>query len=209
MLTLGSSLEEASVFMGNLNKEHINIVPWPLTGMKPEVKFTIAHAKDCIVIKYNVTEENVLARYKNSNEPVYKDSCVEFFISLDNNDKYYNFEFNAAGTCLMGFGPGDRAGRQNLSSSVIENIKRKALINSDARKAGPAQWELTVMIPFTVFSHHVLNSLKGKTCRANFHKCGDELPSPHYLVWNDIKSAEPDFHLPQFFGQLVFSASYE
>jgi hypothetical protein len=46
--------------------------------------------------------------------------------------------------------------------------------------------------------------LKGKTCRANFYKCGDDLPEPHFLSWNNIIADKPDFHLPQYFGTLTF-----
>jgi hypothetical protein len=37
---------------------------------------------------------------------------------------------------------------------------------------------------------------------ANFYKCGDETPEPHFLSWNPIDLPKPNFHVPQFFGQL-------
>jgi hypothetical protein len=47
--------------------------------------------------------------------------------------------------------------------------------------------------------------MKGKKCRANFYKCGDDLPEPHFLAWNMINTEEPDFHRPEFFGTLEFN----
>ena len=64
----------------------INIQPWPEYPEYydlPKVSFKIAHGNDCICIKYDVVEHEVLARFRNTNDPVYKDSCVEFFISFD------------------------------------------------------------------------------------------------------------------------------
>jgi hypothetical protein len=37
-----------------------------------------------------------------SNQQVYEDSCVEFFVAPSNDGIYFNFEFNAIGTILMG-----------------------------------------------------------------------------------------------------------
>jgi hypothetical protein len=39
---------------------------------------------------------------------------------------------------------------------------------------------------------------------ANFYKCGDELPTPHFLSWNPIEWKEPSFHRPEQFGKLIF-----
>jgi hypothetical protein len=42
------------------------------------------------------------------------------------------------------------------------------------------------------------------TWRANFYKCGDKTSHPHWLTWNPVDKPRPDFHLPQYFGTLVF-----
>src|SRR5437868_9924462 len=55
----------------------INIQPWPEYPeyySLPKVSFKIAHSDECIFIKYDVEEHEVLARYRNTNDPVYKDS---------------------------------------------------------------------------------------------------------------------------------------
>jgi hypothetical protein len=38
----------------------------------------------------------------------------------------------------------------------------------------------------------------------NFYKCADETISPHYLSWNPIDAPAPDFHRPEFFGEIHF-----
>ncbi len=51
---------------------------------------------------------------------------------------------------------------------------------------------------------HAIDSLEGKRIPANFYKCGDKLRTPHFLSWNKIEIEKPDFHRPDFFGELHF-----
>jgi hypothetical protein len=37
----------------------------------------------------------------------------------------------------------------------------------------------------------------------NFYKCGDETEYPHFGCWNLIASPVPDFHRPEYFGEIV------
>ena len=60
----------------------------------------------------------------------------------------------------------------------------------------PFDWQLTVDIPL-----NILGLVPGNSFSANFYKCGDLTLKPHFLSWNSIDSAEPDFHLPNFFGE--------
>jgi hypothetical protein len=42
----------------------------------------------------------------------------------------------------------------------------------------------------------------GMILRANFYKCGDNTAQPHYIAWNAVNHPTPNFHLPQYFGEL-------
>ncbi len=195
-----SSLQQASELLAETEKHKIGNIPWRSFPYKPEVSFEIAHGADCFFLKYLVNEKNIRAVNSKINSEVYEDSCVEFFISFDNSG-YYNLEFNCIGTNLTGFGKG-RGNRERLPESILKKIRYASLINND-RESG-FHWELTLIIPFEIFIHHPFSSLKNKQCRANFYKCGDLLPEPHYVTWSNIESPKPDFHLPEFFGSLSF-----
>jgi hypothetical protein len=199
-----SPIAHLSFLLDSYPTNTIGMVPWPRYGYKPDVNFTIAYGSDCIFIKYYVTEKTVRAVYSQPNQPVYKDSCVEFFVAFGDEKEYYNFEFNCAGTCLVGFGE-NREDRKLLPEPVIRMIRHHAqlkVVNNQGE--GNIAWELTLMIPLEAFYYHSLESVDGWQCRANFYKCGDDLPDPHFLTWNHIKSADPDFHLPEFFGKIKF-----
>ena len=163
-----SSLQQISEVLDKLEKNSIEMVPWPVFSYKPEALFAIAYNDDGILIKYFVREKSIRAMYHRANEPVYKDSCVEFFISFDGEDEYYNFEFNCIGACLLGFGTG-KSGRALLPEELIRKIRHLALIkNSNDSGIFMADWELTLMIPLEVFSYHQINSLKGRQSKVNF-----------------------------------------
>jgi hypothetical protein len=127
---------------------------------------------------------------------------VEFFIHFNDDKGYYNFEFNCIGTPLVGFGK-SRSERDLLPKEVVGNIQTESFI-SRVKVKEAVYWELSVAIPSNVFIYHPIPSLSGQKGRVNFHKCGDQLPVPHFLVWNNIQSAEPNFHLPEFFGEIYF-----
>lgn len=204
-LQKASPIEHISASLDEMVKHPINIAPWPEFNYMPKVEFSIAHGNDCIFLKYYVTEAVVKANYYHPNDPVYKDSCVEFFIAFNDEGAYYNLEFNVIGTCKLNFGK-NRNDRILISENLIRTIRYLATIQNKVTNVAipEVQWELTLMIPVEVFSEHKLSSLSGQTCSANFYKCGDDLPVPHFLCWNTIQSVEPDFHVRECFGKLLF-----
>ena len=187
-----------------MQKNGIETASWFAYRYKPEVFFAIAYSENSLCLKFYVSEKFVRAVYANPNDPVHKDSCVEFFISFEDESEYYNFEFNCAGTCMLGFGT-ERAGRKLIPQEVIGLIRHQALLMPAGSPDANIGWELTLMIPLKAFHYHQVKTLKGKRGRINFYKCGDELPEPHFLVWNNIKTEHPDFHVPECFGSMEFN----
>ena len=199
-------LDEISEKFDGLNiKNPVSEVNWKDFDYKPEVKFSIGYTAKEILLKYYVTEQWFKAVKTESNQEVYEDSCVEFFVSPSIDGRYYNFEFNGIGTCLMGTG----TGRENLSRvdpGVISRIRRLTSAGNKpiSNKAGEFSWTITIAIPLNVFIHHKITNLKGKEFRANFYKCGDKLTVPHFLTWNPVETEMPDYHRPEYFGFLKF-----
>ncbi len=169
---------------------------------KPKVNFTIAHSGTAILLNYYVEEKSVQAKYREINDPVYKDSCVEFFIAFNDDTSYYNLEFNCMGTCLAGFG-NDRENRLLLSKDKVKAIKTNAQLKK-IQDQDLIAWELNLFIPISVFCHNNFTSLEGENCKVNFYKCGDDLPEPHFMAWKNVITKTPNFHLPEFFGEGYF-----
>jgi hypothetical protein len=191
---------DISNYLDKVQKNSIDNLLWQTDNYKPKVEFSIAHGNDCLFLKYFVTEDSIRAVYCNVDDPVYKDSCVEFFIAFNNQENYYNLEFNCIGTCHAGYGA-DRHDRELLPKENLSKIKSMTVIKPANQNIS---WELTLMIPVEVFSNHQLTQLNGLKSTGNFFKCGDDLPVPHYLAWNNVMAEKPNFHLPEYFGKVEF-----
>lgn len=197
-----SSFDQLSLYFKTLIPHKIEQVSWSAYPYCPDVKFKIAYNDSAIFLEYIVKEKDFQALHTEINQPVYKDSCVEFFISFDE-EHYYNMEFNALGVAIVGYGPSDRSKRQRLPVAIIEKIKKRSIIKT--REVGEDQyWTLQIQIPIKLFYQENIGNLKGKIARANFYKCGDDLPEPHFISWNKIKADQPNFHLPDYFGEIEF-----
>src|SRR5206468_10962581 len=110
-------------------------------------------------------------------------------------------EFNCIGTGLIGYGEG-RHGRTLLPPETVARVQ--ALSRIRRQEGGGVDWELTLLVPLEVYHHTGDYTLSGRHATANFYKCGDAMPEPHYLSWSPINTPEPDFHRPEFFGALRF-----
>jgi len=200
-------MEEISALLDGLDVRHrIGELNWRGYEYSPEAGFSIARTPLEILLKYYVRETWFKAEKTETNQEVYEDSCVEFFVSPSDDGIYYNFEFNAIGTCLMGAGTG-RHDRKRADPRVIAEIRRLASAGNRPISEGEGDftWTLTLAIPFSTLIHHKADVREGTIFRANFYKCGDKLTMPHYLTWNQVGTDKPDFHRPEFFGSLEFA----
>jgi hypothetical protein len=165
----------------------------------------MVHNGSALFLKYFVKEPHVRSVNSEFNSSVWEDSCVEFFFSPEGANGYYNFEINATGALLGAYGP-DRNNRQWQDISVLQKVKTYPSLGKDpvGEIATPTSWDILVEIPVEVFVHHQIRNLDGLKGKANFYKCGDKLPGPHFLSWNKVDVDKPDFHLPVYFGPITF-----
>lgn len=189
----------------NTELQTIATLNWSEYSYKPKVDFRIAYYQDQIWLKYYIIEENIMAKETNVNGSVYKDSCVEFFISPDRNDVYYNFEFNCIGTPHVGYGEVGTK-RTLLDPEILKLISIKSSLGNKPfeEKTGGHQWEMMIIIPIECLAFNKDLTLKGLKANANFYKCGDDTATPHYITWNPINTEIPNYHQPKYFGEILF-----
>lgn len=179
----------------------------------PKAVFRIAHTRDAFLIEYCAWDETVRARNANDNGDVWTDSCMEFFLTPQPGDGiYYNLECNCIGTVLLGV-RGENVAKSHASAEVLGLIKRWSSLGHVPFEefAIRQPWHVALVVPFAVYWHHDISHLlaQGQThMRANFYKCGDGLKKPHFLSWSPIKSETPNFHLPEFFGEIVLAPNH-
>ena len=171
---------------------------------RPITQFNIARSIDSIFIRFSVRGSMLRAIYSNDQDPVNEDSCVEFFCMPIGAEKYTNFEFNCIGTCSASCRKSRSDEVVPFTSVEMNSIKRLPSIGHRAfnEMEGMFEWELTVKIPFVLMGIDPTN-LPEKIL-GNFYKCADGTDSPHFVTWSPIKTEKPDFHRPEFFGELHF-----
>ena len=178
----------------------------------PDVKFRIAYTEKEIYLQYVVTENDIKAVYgEDAGSKPYTDSCVEFFAIPGEGGEYYNLEMNCIGKGTFA-GGAQRTDRTRYGDDVLSQIRRESTLGTEAfgtktfaeNGEKPYTWKLTVALPVELYSLSEVKPLKGRSIKANFYKCGDEMPQKHYLSWHPIRIEKPNFHRPDHFGTLIF-----
>jgi hypothetical protein len=180
---------------------------WLDNGYRPAVEARLCWTPRFLYVRFRVGEKRVRVRYTKFQDPVYKDSCVEFFIDAfpELGRGYVNFETNAMGTLLSAFGP-DRSHRTPLWPEDLVEYEAAGSIRGPVEGGyGADSWTLEYRLPLGLFRRLYGDEIRsGHKAAANFYKCGDEAEVPHYGAWSPVGTPSPDFHRPEFFGELVF-----
>lgn len=198
------SLKEAINILENetdINK--IDCVNWAEYSYKPTVEFHVARSDDNFFILYTVNEQSTRAMTTTDGSEVYFDSCVEFFMQTVSSNTYTNFEFNAIGTCDSSRRE-SRDSKTTLSADEFQLIKRYSTLGTEPFDETHLtdKWQIIVSIPLSVMGLDK-NKLPEKI-KGNFYKCGDATTPAHYISWNAITLEQPNFHCPNFFGEIYF-----
>ena len=158
----------------------------------------ICYDEEALYLYMRAVEREVRAEHRGPLCPVCEDSCMEFFFSPEGDDRYINVELNPNGCSFIGIGTG-RADRVRIT------LEQEAEVLQTQTARTPDGWELTYRLPLTFLRvlYPALSLTPGTVLRANCYKCGDLTPEPHYLSWNPVTSAKPDFHRPCDFGRMV------
>lgn len=205
------SVEEAAPNLADIKdllqqreRHAIDEINWEVFLYRPKVTFAVAYTKHEFFVDFEVEERRILAEKTEPNSLVCQDSCVEMFFA-PRPGRYINLEFNCIGTLFVG-SCSCREDITPLRPDRLEVIRRHGTLGElpFTEKDADGPWSLTAAIPLTLLQV-TSEILSGSRYRANFQKCGDNLSCPHYLSWNRINTPGPDFHQPEYFGELIFA----
>ncbi|WP_044107972.1 carbohydrate-binding family 9-like protein [Anaerophaga thermohalophila] len=184
-------------------KGSIDKINWKEYPYQPEVSFAMAYNEENLFLKFHVRENHIRAMETEPNGNVWEDSCCEFFCAFDDKG-YYNIETNCIGTQLIGWGR-NRKSRTRLSAEIINAVVKQSTLGQKTIEplSGDFDYQLTLIIPASTFvAHSGLKFMPGMRMTGNFYKCGDKTPEPNFVSWNPIEIEKPDFHRPDYFGQI-------
>lgn len=190
------SCEWEKAEIGYVNKE-----PWT-KGLFPSPRtiFKLLRGPEGLSV-FMCSDEADIRAVEPENGEVCNDSCMEFFYKPSPWDtRYFNFEVNPKGTMHLGLGAG------RFDRVMISERKRLDI----ETKISEACWMVKYYIPDSFVTEwfpekDVMSSgNKSRVARGNFYKCGDKTKTPHYAMWSIIDTESDDFHVPDFFGNIVF-----
>ena len=176
----------------------------------PFTEAKIAYDNLAIYVIFRVEDRYVKAVHSNHQDPVYTDSCVEFFFSPDDNsdEGYFNLEMNCGGTALFHFQKIPRKDPVSITRKDFEKVRIAHTLPEivDPEIKDPVTWYVEYRIPFEILNNYtdIINPERGVRWQANFYKCADKCSHPHWLTWSVIDRPQPDFHRPEYFGILEF-----
>ncbi len=169
---------------------------------KPLTAVAVAHSGSSLFLDFFVRCNYMRAVNTVDQSAVSEDSCVEFFVSPTADNHYWNFEFNCIGT----INASHRSERHNPVRLTSDELARVIRYPSCGKRPfceleGLFTWNLLAVIPLdligTKFDDRPIEM------KANFYKCASATSSPHYLSWNPVTTENPDFHRPEFFGNII------
>ena len=180
----------------------VDCVNWPEAfPYAPLCGGRVARTRDALVVDFRVSGLDLRARNTADNGRQWEDSCVEVFIQDPEDGNYYNFEINALGKVLACKGP-ERHNRTPRPAEEMEQILRLTQMEGGPlEQEGIHTWRVGVVIPFRLLG--IDPERLPRSIRANFYKCGDKTAHPHFLSWSPVETPKPDFHRPEFFGELI------
>jgi hypothetical protein len=176
----------------------------------PVVEAKMMYGEGEIYVIFRVKDRYVKSNVTKINGPVSENSCVEFFFSPDTSNElhYFNLEINAGGTPLMFFITKPWSGYKELDTNHIKTIDIAHTLPQivDPEITEPVTWFIECRIPLSTLRKYcsITDPAPGVRWKGNFYKTGSETSSPNYMTWSKVKNAKPNFHLPQFFGTLIF-----
>ncbi len=165
---------------------------------RPNTYFKMGVVGEDLVAILKCYEENPRAVFENRDDPIYRDSCLEFFVApFEGREEYVNVEMNSKGAFLCEFGKGkfDRVFVSSLTegSPIVEAFKGEDMQG--------AFWAVTVKLTKEFLSElYQAENVDFTTVKANFYKCGDDCEIQHYLAFSPVTTLPPGFHNPECFA---------
>lgn len=186
----------------------IDTRPWEAGGPLPPAEGRIVFDGSRLLAELKSWETNLSVVTHETNGPVWEDSCIELFMNPapGRDSRYLNFELNAEGVMLLGFG------KSRHDRSLLDFDPAVFAVKADVPPHGAALWRkpfytvrFAVPVSFLEGLYGPLKLGRNSVINGNFQKCGEKTPSPHYGCWNPILTTLPDFHCPEYFGEFVIA----
>lgn len=182
--------------------------PWWKSGKQEQTVSKLLWDNDNLYVSFIVEDAHIWAEQTQRDSAVYEDDCVEVFTAPNVNKPqvYFNIEMNVRGAFLDQFHPQGPV-RPFTSEWNGEGIKIATSIvgtlndDSDTDK----YWILEAAIPLSNFAKVAKNTppKSGEIWHLNLNRLGGKT-NPQHSQWSPSQTPDPQFHVPEDFGRVVF-----
>ena len=204
--------------------------PWYEKGLRQKTKIMIERSStiseimsDRIRFRAICEDRHCSGKFLDYGDPVYLDSCVEWFFDPFGIGTYINIEVNCVGTIYMAYGDCDVDSRLLLDEAIctslvkVETSLKKGVIKDV--QTDDLVWTIEMFVDVQLLTELLLNVHKrwihqrGYRMSAgqlklkdrwtmNIYRCGGEI-EPQYASAFPIDYPYPSFHRPEFFKAIL------
>ena len=152
--------------------------------------------KTGFICRLTAYESEPKAIYHNNMDPVYKDSCLEFFAKYKDGG-YINCEVNSNGAILSAYGEG--RGERTPIDKTAGHFPTVKIFKTEKK------WTAEITVGLDIIKAVYGRCIFKENCSiyGNFYKCGDDCEHVHYGSFSPIKTEKPDFHRPEYFTKMT------
>ena len=182
---------------------------------RPVTRAKLLYSLEGLYGLFQVQDRYVRCVHRRYQDPVYNDSCVEFFVQPIGGKGYFNFEFNCGGTILASYieDPTRTGSSFRVFTKLSKQESRQMMVYHSLPTVIEPEWEqettwyLEFYIPHTLLEKYTgpVDINPGAIWRANLFKCADQTSHPHWAAWSAVDAL--NFHLPHCFGAIQFMAA--
>jgi len=179
---------------------------------RPRTQARLLHDGQRVYGIFRVEDRYVRCVTTECQGPVWRDSCVEFFVQPRMDAGYFNFEINCGGALLCHYKRAPHPGSPEESSRVVlppPECAQVTIFHSLPSVVEPeignsVTWLIEFSFPFSLLEKYVgqIGNPSGQRWLGNLYKCADNTSHPHWASWSPVD--ELNFHLPRCFGDLFF-----
>jgi hypothetical protein len=165
----------------------------------------LLYDNDFLYVSFRCVDQNIWATFKNRDEHLWDEEVVELFVQADPAQKsYIELEVNPLAAMLDIYLLDIRKplNYQSWNSSRLKwGVEVFGTVDG---KDGDREWTSEIALPMEdVVTARNLPPRAGDRWRVNLYRV-EKLPTPALLAWSP--TFKDDFHLPERFGEIVFSS---
>jgi len=184
--------------------------PWWKSGEKERTEAKMLWNDDFLYVAFTCEDKHIWADHYDTNSWTYKDDAAEIFWNPnpEAGRKYYMFEMNSIGNLLSVHNDFEHSFTDREARVMVPRIGRtvRGTVNDDSDT--DSGWTLEVAIRFSDYPELSKRErpLPGDVWRVGLNRCGGKT-NPQYSQWSPSHTDRPNFHVPEDFGRIVFSAA--